>query len=355
MKVVLDMQDRRPIWSMPPWVPGRLREALPSDGELHVVDLPADGSGDGTARVAPEVLDAVADADAYLGFGIPEAVLERGRRLRWVHSGSAGVGGSLTPTLFRRSEVAFTNSAGIHAPPIAEGVVGALLHFARGFDLAVRGQAEGRWVQERFYEADAPVGELAGSTVGIVGYGGIGREVARRVVPVGARVLALKRTPPASPTADVPSLVDGVAFPGAVELLHGQEGFRRLLRESDAVVVCVPETEATRGLMDAGALALMKPSAVLVNVARGGVIDEEALVEALRAGRLRGAALDVFTSEPLPEDHPLWSLPRVLLTPHVSGVTRGYWTREVELIVDNLRRLREGRPLCNLVDREEGY
>lgn len=349
------MQDRRPIWSMPSWVPARVREALPEGGSLHVVDVPADGSGDGTARVAPEVLEAVGDADAYLGFGIPEAVLERGRRLRWVHSGSAGVGGSLTPTLLARRDVVFTNSAGIHAPPMAEGVVGALLHFARGFDLASRGQAEGRWVQERFYEADAPLAELAGSTVGLVGYGGIGREVARRVVPLGARVLALKRRPPATPAVDVPSLVEGVSFPAAVRLLHGPKGFRDLLRESDAVVLCVPETDATRGMMDGSALALMKPSAVLVNVARGGVVDEGALVDALRAGRLRGAALDVFSREPLPEGHPLWSLPGVLLTPHVSGVTRRYWDREAALVAENLRRLAQGRPLRNVVDRDAGY
>ena len=355
MKVVLDMRDRRPVWAMPPWVPGRLRAALPPGGELAVVDVLADGSGDGTARVHPAVLEAVADADAYLGFGIPAAVLEAGPRVRWVHSGSAGVGGSLTPALLARREVVFTNSAGIHAPPISEAVVAALLHFARGHDLAARGQAEGRWVQERFYEADAPVGELAGSTVGLVGYGGIGREVARRVVPLGAEVLALRRSVPEAPAADVESLVPGVRFPAAVRLLHGAAGLERLLRDSDAVVLCLPETPESRGMVDAAALALMKPSAVLVNVARGRVVDEAALVAALRDGRLRGAALDVFSTEPLPEGHPLWDLPNVLLTPHVSGVTRRYWEREVALIEENLRRLGEGRPLRNVVDRDAGY
>lgn len=355
MKVVLDMQDRRPIWAMPSWVPDRLREALPAGGSLRVVDVPGDGSGDGAGRVAPEVLDAVADADAYLGLGIPGAVLERGSRLAWVHSGSAGVGGSLTPALLRRRDVVLTNSAGIHAPPIAEAVLGALLHFARGFDLALRGQAEGRWVQERFYGSDAPLAELAGSTVGIVGYGGIGREVARRVVPLGAHVLALRRTRPQVPTADVASLVEGVSFPGAARLLHGEDGLRRLLTASDAVVLCAPETAATRGMIGAPALAAMKPSAVLVNVARGGLVDEEALVDALRNGRLRGAALDVFAREPLSHGHPLWGLPNVLLTPHVSAVTRGYWPREAALIAENLRRLTDGRPLLNVVDRDAGY
>ena len=355
MKVVLDMRDRRPVWAMPGWVPDRLRGALPEGGELIAVDVPADGSGDGTARVDPAVLVAVADADAYLGFGIPAAVLEAGPRLRWVHSGSAGVGGSLTPALMDRRDVVFTNSAGVHAPPMAEAVVAALLHFARGHDLAARGQAEGRWVQERFYEADAPVGELAGSTVGLVGYGGIGREVARRVVPLGADVLALRRSAPEAPAADVESLVPGVRFPAAVRLLHGPDGLERLLRECDAVVLCLPETPESRRLVDAAALALLKPSAVLVNVARGGVVDEAALVAALRNGRLRGAALDVFSAEPLPAGHPLWDLPNVLLTPHVSAVTRRYWEREAALIEDNLRRLAGERPLRNVVDRDAGY
>ncbi len=355
MKVVLDMRDRRPVWAMPAWVPERLRDALPPGGRLQVLDVPGDGRGDGAARVAPEILAAVEDADVYMGLGVPGAVLERGPRLRWVHSGSAGVGGSLTPELLGRPEVTFTNSAGIHAPPMAEAVVGMLLHFARGFDLAARGQAEGRWVQEAFYPADAPVSELAGATVGLLGYGGVGREVARRVVPLGARVLALRRRPPPTPYEDVPSLVEGVTFPGAAQLLHGARGLETLLEASDHLVLCAPETDETRGLVDAAALARMKPGAVLVNVGRGALVDEAALVAALREGRLRGAGLDVFASEPLPGGHPLWSLPNVLLTPHVTAVSRGFWRRETALLEENLARFAEGRPLLNVVDRAAGY
>ncbi|MFW6078572.1 MAG: NAD(P)-dependent oxidoreductase, partial [Gemmatimonadota bacterium] len=135
----------------------------------------------------------------------------------------------------------------------------------------------------------------------------------------------------------------------------GEEGLRRLLESSDYVVLTVPETEQTRGLIDEDALAAMKPGAVLVNVARGGVVDEDALVRALAGGRLRGAALDVFSREPLPAGHPLWRLPNAVVTPHVSAYSRGYWEREVALVIENLRRYLAGEPLRNVVDKLAGY
>lgn len=340
-KVVFHMDDRRPIWAPPPWVVGEIREAVPDGWEVAVPDAPADGSGDGAALVAPEVLDAVRGARAYLGMGIPPEVLRAGEELEWVHSGSAGVGGSLTPEM-RAAGVIFTNSAGIHAPPMADTVLGMTLHFTRGLDFAVRAQARGEWHTAPFYEAETPVTELRECVVGILGYGGIGREVAKRFSALGVRVLALRRS--------VPEGSDPHA-----EVLHGPEGLARLLGRSDVVVVALPETEETRGLLDAVAIAEMKEGAVLINVARGGVVDEEALIEALDRGRLRGAGLDVFSSEPLPRDHPLWDLPGVLITPHVSAVSRGFWRRETDLIVENLRRFLEGRELLNVVSVEAGY
>ncbi len=339
--VVLHMQDRRPVWSMPEWVPGRLREAMPEGWELRDVDAPADGSGDGAALVAPEVVEAVRDARVYLGFGIAPEVLRAGEGLEWVHSGSAGVGGSLTAAL-RERDVVFTNSAGIHGPPMAETVVGMLLHFFRGLDFAVRGKERGHWRPDPFYAADTPVTELAESVVGIVGYGGVGREVARRVSGLGARVLALRRHPPEG------------GDPHA-EVLHGTAGFHRLLGRSDAVVLTVPETAETRGMIDADAFGAMKEGTILINVARGGVVDEDALLDALASGRLRGAGLDVFAAEPLPSDHPLWEMENVLLTPHVSAVSRRFWERQVHLITENLERFFEGRPLMNVVDVSLGY
>ena len=354
MKIVLDLQDSRSIWAMPAWVPERVRAALPAGWSLQVIEEPTQGGGDGGARVSPAVLDAVADAGAYLGVGIPEAILQRGTRLRWVHSGAAGVGGSLTPELLRRTEIVFTNSAGVHGAPMAETVLGMILHFTRGIDLALEGQRRGTWVQERFWEADAPLLELSSATVGIVGFGGIGYEVGRRVAALGARVLGGVRTPRARDVEELVAVGSDTVL-GTAELVHGPEGTRRILEESDVVVLAAPETSATRGMIDAAALARMRPGALLVNVSRGKLIDEDALLAALRAGRLRGAGLDVFRAEPLPDGHPLWTAPNVLLLPHVSPVTRRFWERETELILANLAALASGRPLRNVVDRKEGY
>ncbi len=341
--VVLHMNDRRPAWAMPDWVVPEIRAALPEGWELRVVEEPADGSGDGLAAVSPAVLEAVRDAEVYMGFGIPAEVLREGVRLRWVHTGAAGVRGSLTPEL-RASPVVLTNSAGIHGPPMAETVLAMILHFARGLDLAVQAKAAGVWDRAPFMASDHPLRELSSSVVGLVGYGGVGREVGWRVRALGARVLALRRRSGG-----------GRREEEGVEVLHGGEGLQRLLATSDCVVLCAPETPRTRGIIDAGALRAMKPTAVLVNVARGRLVDEDALVEALRTGEIRGAALDVFQEEPLPADHPFWTLPNVLLTPHVSAVTRHFWRRETDLILENLRRFFAGEPLRNVVDKEEGY
>lgn len=169
----------------------------------------------------------------------------------------------------------------------------------------------------------------------------------RRAAALGARVLGLRRGPPRAGV--------GGPEPDGVQVVHGPGGLRRLQEESDYLVLTAPETPETRGMVDRTFLAGMKEGAVLVNVARGGLVDQEALVEALRSGRLRGAGLDTFRQEPLPETSPLWGLPTVLVTPHVSAVSRGYWRRETDLVVANLERFLAGEPLENVVDRDAGY
>lgn len=360
-RVVLDMNDRRPIWAMPSWVPGRIREALPVGWELVVMTDVTDGSGDGAGRVAPAVLEAVAGADVYLGYGIAPELLRAGSALRWVHSGAAGVGSSLTPEMLA-SPVVFTNSAGIHAAPMAETVLGMILFFGRGLDFAVASQSRGTWSTEPFYVAGSPLREMCDTTVGLVGFGGVGKEIARRVAALGARVIAVKRTPPRDGEANLETAVGGGRLGDRIEVLHGPSGLDAVLRESDVVVLCAPETPQTRGLMDAAALARLKDGALLVNVGRGKLLDEEALVSELRAGRLRGAGLDVFAKEPLAPGHPLWALTNVLVTPHVSAVTRGFWGRETELILHDFACLLAGAdPYSgdggwrNVVDKPAGY
>jgi phosphoglycerate dehydrogenase-like enzyme len=353
-RAVLDMMDRRPVWAMPAWVRARLREVLPPRWDLVVIEEATDGSGDGAGRVAPGVLEAVAGAEIYFGYGIAAELLRAGPRLAWVHSGAAGVGSSLTPEMLA-SPVLFTNSAGIHAPPMAETVLGMILHFGRGLDFAVAAKARGVWSKEPFYGAGAPLCELGDTVVGLIGFGGIGREVARRVAALGARIVAVKRSPPRPGDAALTPVGGVGTLEDRIELTYGPAGLDAVLRQADVVVLCAPETDETRGLMDANALARMKDGALLVNVGRGKLVDEDALVAELRTGRLRGAALDVFAHEPLDEEHPLWGLPNVLITPHVSAVTGSFWAREAALMVENLRRWFAGEELLNLVDKRAGY
>jgi len=360
-RVVLDMNDRRPVWAMPSWVPERLRDALPAGWELVEASDVTDGSGDGAARVAAGVLEAVAGAEIYLGYGIAAELLRAGRALRWVHSGAAGVGSSLTPEMLA-SPVVFTNSAGIHAEPMSETVLGMILYFARGFDFAMASKARREWSTEHFYVEGSPLREMGSTTVGLVGFGGVGREIARRVAGLGGRVIAVKRTPAHAGEADLPTVTGGGTLGDRIEILHGSSGLDAVLRESDVVVLCAPETAETRGLLDAAALARMKDGALLVNVGRGKLVDEAALVAELQAGRLRGAGLDVFAKEPLAADHPLWTLPNVLITPHVSAVTGGFWERETALILHNLACHVAGEdahtadtPWRNVVDKRAGY
>lgn len=342
-RIVIDLNDRRPVWSQPDWFADRIRSAAPGGWEVIRTDTPSEGTGDGATRAHPEVLKAVAAARVYMAFGISEDVLRAGSELGWVHSGSAGVASSLTPEM-RRRDVILTNTAGVHGPPMAEAVLGMILHFSRGFDFAVAAARERRWHTAPFYAADTPVRELSRSTVGIVGLGGIGEEVAWRCRALGARVVGLRRT-------------RNTAGPEGVEVRHGREGLLSLLGESDFAVVTAPETAETRGMVDAEALAAMPSHAVLINVARGGIVDEEALVAALASDRIRGAGLDVFQEEPLAEDSPLWSMDNVLVTPHVSPVTRHFWERQVELVTHNLRCFVDGRTseMRNVVDKEAGY
>jgi phosphoglycerate dehydrogenase-like enzyme len=338
-RLVIDLADARGVFALPDQVVERIRRALPRDWETVVVSAPAEGTGDGGMAASAPALEAVVEAEVYLGFGVPEALLRAGPGLRWVHSGAAGVRASLTPAMLGR-DVVFTNSAGIHGPPVAETVLAYLLHFARSIDHAVAAQARREWDKAVLDAPTSPVRELSRSTVGVIGLGGIGREVAWRAAALGARVVGTRRRPDA---------VEGV------DLLTGPDALDRLLEVSDYVVLSLPETKQTSGILGAEQLARMKAGAVLVNVSRGGLVDEGGLRNALLSGRLRGAALDVFEVEPLPSDHPLRDAPNLLITPHISAYTPHFWERESELILDNIRRYLSGEPMRNMVDKRAGY
>jgi phosphoglycerate dehydrogenase-like enzyme len=376
-RVVFNMRDERPAWAPPPWVAERIRNALPDGFEFVDVEATVSGRGDG-GGVSDEAMRAVRGAEIILGLGLPHplllAALDEPRQLRWFHSGAAGVASLLHPEI-RTAGITITNSAGIHGPAMAETVLGMMLHFARGLDYAVRAQSRGQWDSAPWERADGGIVELGGSTLGIVGFGGIGRELAARARALGMRVLAVRRTGGEGDGGTRDGIVhdggmrDGIPHGGdtrdddphghdthnGVELLHGDAGIDRIFAECEFVVLTVPSTPQTRGLAGSARLARMKPGSVLINVARGDVLDEAALTDALRSRRLRGAALDVFATEPLPADSPLWQLDNVLITPHVSATTPRYWERETELIVDNVRRYVAGEELRNVVDLEQGY
>lgn len=340
--VVLNLRDARPIWSIPAWAIEEIRAGC-GGREVVVIGAAADGRGDG-GGVSAEAEAAMAGAEVHLGFGFPERLFDAaaaaGADLRWVHSGAAGVGGALHPRM-AASSVLLTNSAGIHAEPMADTVLGAIHYFARGLDFAAAAQGRGAWDAAPFEAADAPVHELAGTVVGVVGFGGIGRAVARRARALGMRVLAFRRRPTGAEED--------------AEMVVGEAGLERLLHEARYVVLSLPRTPETENILDARRIALLQPHAVVVNVGRGELVDEAALASALRDRAIRGAALDVFHTEPLPPHSPFWALPNVLVMPHVSAATHGFWRRQVALVVENFRRYDAREPLLNLVDKKAGY
>ena len=350
MKLLIWMHStRQPLWSIPRKSIAHVEAALGEGWTISNIQQEMDATGDGPSGTPSAVLDEIEQADVFFGFGIGRDAFLAAERLRWVHSAAAGVSGSLFPEM-RESDVLLTNSAGVYAEPMADHAMAMILYFARGLDGAVAGTAAREWRREALAGPGGPLTELSGAVVGVVGYGGIGRAVGRRAAALGMRVWATRRA--ASGSLNEPT--SRSELPEAERIL-GPEGLEELLAGSDYVVLTVPETEETRGLIGAPQLAGMRESAVLINIARGRILDEEALADALRSGRLRGAGLDVFREEPLPPDSPLWELDNALLTPHIGGTSPRFWERQTELMVRNIEHFLAGRPLENLVDKERGY
>jgi phosphoglycerate dehydrogenase-like enzyme len=285
----------------------------------------------------------VPDAQAYVAGHWSDEVLAAGRKLRWVHFMWAGVDGVLSPAL-AQSDLTVTNSAGVFAIPMAEHAMALMLAFARGVHVCARRRPErapaGHDDQWR-HSIASRLGELCGATLGVVGYGKVGSATAQRAKAFGMRVLAVRRRP-----EEPAELADEVLAP---------DHLGELLGRSDYVLISCPLTPHTRGLIGQREFASMKPGAVIVNVARGAIVDEPALIEALRAGRIRGAALDATCEEPLPPDSPLWQMENVIVTPHVAGASPQTPRRQMECVRENLRRYAAGEPLLNVVDKRAGY
>ena len=269
---------------------------------------------------------------------------ERAPCLRWIQFSSSGVAAVVQATGLADADVVVTNAAGIHARPLAEFVLLAMLYFAKRMPRARADQRAHRW--RRF-----AVDTLPGKTLGVVGLGRVGAEVARVAQAAGMRVVATRRTTWTETAAQRGTRTAEPESP----TIHPPSYLPTLLAESDYVALTVPLTGETSGLIGERELGLMKSGAVLINVARGQVVDQPALVRALRSGRLAGAALDVFTTEPLTPESPLWDLPNVLVTPHSMSTALDENERVVHLFCQNLRRYLAGQPLANVFDRRRGY
>jgi phosphoglycerate dehydrogenase-like enzyme len=289
------------------------------------------------AGTAEEVVGAIAEADAVFSWGAPRAWLRdafpTAAKLRWVQSASDGVDGLLFPEL-ASSEVVVTNARGVFDDPIAEWAIAAIVAFTTGLQTSIVDQGAGRWTDGRRRDP------VAGRHLVVVGPGPIGRATALRARALGMTVEAVGR---AARTDEVFGSVTG------------PDGFHEALGRADHVLDALPLTAATTAIFDAKAFAAMRPTAFFVNVGRGRTVDEDALIDAVRDGTIAGAALDVFVEEPLPDDSPLWSMPQVVVSPHVSGDLHGWEETVVRVFVDNLRRFVAGEPLRNQVDAEAGF
>ena len=307
-----------------------------------------------TCRDVDEVAAALLahpEAEVLYTFDLPRNTRELGANLRWVQLHSAGVDHILDHPLLQ-SDLAVTTTSGIHAVPIAEYVFASLLAHRWRVPLWIECQRAGKWPSGRWGLYALP--ELRDATLGIVGYGSIGREVGRLGRAFGMRVLALRRS--------VSRADDGYALDnlgdqeGLVpERFFPPEALREMLAESDYVVIALPLTPATTHVIGEAELRAMKPNAYLVNIARGPIVDEAALVRALQEGWIAGAGLDVFEEEPLPDHSPLWDMESALISPHVAGFTPRYDERATALFAQNLARYLQGEPLLNLVDSGRGY
>jgi phosphoglycerate dehydrogenase-like enzyme len=274
-------------------------------------------------------------------------------RLRWVQIHSAGADRILDEPLYTQTDVLITTVSGIHVVTMGEYVLGMLLAFAHRLPLMMADKAEASWPENR-WERYLP-DELRGTTLGIVGYGSVGREIARLAQPFGMRILAMKHNLRELVSDDYTLPATGDPHAEIPDRLYPPVALKSFLGECDYVVLTVPLNKETHHLINAAALGAMKPGAVLINVARGPVVDEKALIHALRERQIAGAGLDVFEEEPLPADSPLWTLPNVIISPHISGYSPHYDERSAEVFAENLRRFIAGEALINQVDRSRGY
>jgi phosphoglycerate dehydrogenase-like enzyme len=280
------------------------------------------------------------DTDIFVGYSLRAKQLKDAKKLKWIHSTAAGVAQLMYPEL-RESGLLVTNPSGIFSVPMAEHTMGLLVALARNFPDSVRQQEAKHWSQQELWDKPQHLTELNGQVLLIVGYGSIGREVAKRAKAFEMRVWGVTRS--------------GEGESAYAEKIFPASRLHEALPAADYVLIAAPETAETKHLIGAAEIARMKRGARLINVGRGSLLDEAALIRALESGALGGAALDVAETEPLPSESPLWTAPNLMITPHTSGVSDRLWVRQTEILVELLERWFDGREMFNRVDFARGY
>lgn len=326
MKLLIVVRHHFELWNAPAWLGERLRHDFPG---LDVVQLPNYEGIDGQ----------LVDTEILLAWSLRPGQVKAARNLRWIHSPVAAVHLLMIPEIVQ-SDIVVTNAREINGSVVAEHVIGQIFALAKCLATAVRMQQRRAWGQDAVWR-ERPK-EIAGATLGLIGVGSIGSEVARRAAGLGMRVLGARENP-------------SKPKPEGVERIFALQQMDELVSVADYLVLAAPVTPRSRLLMNAERIAGMKPDSCLINVGRGPLIDDAALAEALHAGRIRGAALDVFVKEPLPEDSPYWDLENVLITPHTAALSEHFWERQYDLLRENLRRYLAAEPLLAVVDKSKGY
>jgi phosphoglycerate dehydrogenase-like enzyme len=328
MKLLTVLQHPFELWNPPPWLSERLHQDFP------VVEAVQRSNYQG-------IEEYIRDAEIAVTLSLRPEQFKAARKLRWIHSPAAAVHQLMFPELVN-SDVILTKASDVHGQVVAEHVIALIFALAKCLPQAVRFQQKHVWGQKPIWFGRPRPRELAGATLGLVGLGSIGRAVARHASNFGMRVIAVRENP-------------GKESPEGVQKVFASSQLDEMLSQSDYVALAVPVTPSTVGLMGASRLAKMKPDACLINVGRGPLVDEAALVQALREQTIGGAALDVFDEEPLPADSPLWDLENLLITPHTAGLTEKLWERHYQFISGNLARYLKGQPLLSVVDKKRGY
>jgi phosphoglycerate dehydrogenase-like enzyme len=280
------------------------------------------------------------DTDIFVGYSLRADQLKDAKKLKWIHSTAAGVAQLMYPEL-RDSGIMVTNPSGIFSVPMSEHTMGLLLALSRNFPDCVRQQDQIVWSQQKIWDKPQHLSELNGKVLLIVGYGSIGREVAKRAKAFEMKVWGVTRS--------------GTGEQAHVEKIFAAAQLHEALPEADYVLICAPETAETKHLIGAAEIAKMKRGARLINIGRGSLLDEAAMIQALESGALGGAALDVAATEPLPAESPLWKAPNLFITPHTSGVSDRLWNRQTEILIALLERWFSGQKMFNQVDFARGY